>query len=177
MENACKLLVFLLLTSSFLFAQEEKEEHIFKGQSTIYYEYHGISGVPYSIHYDRVLIKLKKAYINASVGLGTYSDDYEKYFSVPFSINYTTSLKKHHFEAGIGVTYSKIERKTDDKKVFNDFFLGPKFGYKFQAKDKIFIKLNLNIYKRVRKNKHSESSFNGLESLPYLAGLGVGYSF
>lgn len=177
MKNTYKLLAFLLLTSNFLFAQEEKEEHISKGQSTIYYEYYGISGSPFSLHYDRVIVKNLKSYINTSIGLGTYSDNYEKYFSIPFSINYTTSLKKHHFEAGIGITYSKIERKTDDKKVFNDFFFGPKFGYKFQAKGKIFIKLNLNIYKRTRKGKSPESSFDGLESLPYLAGLAVGYSF
>lgn len=142
MRKTYKLLTFFLLVNGLLFAQERKEESIFKGQSSVYYEYYGTSGSPYSIHYDRIIVKNLKSYINASIGLGTYSNDKEKFFSVPFSFNVTTGIKKHHFEFGMAVTYRKLEKlQSETELIKKDWIWGPKIGYKFQAKIKFFLNL------------------------------------
>lgn len=174
MKKRFKLLAVFLLANSFLFAQEEKEEHISKGQNTIYYEYYGISGSPYSIHYDRIIVKNLKSYINASIGLGTYSNDKEKFFSIPLSFNVTTGIKKHHFEFGMAVTYRKLEKlQSETELIKKDWIWGPKIGYKFQAKNKVFFKLNVNLMNK----KEDNDLFFDLETLDYLIGLGLGYSF
>ena len=111
---------------------------------------------------------------NSSIGVGFDSRDYIKYLSIPFSINLTTGLKKHHFEIGLGATYRKFENKKPEVNIsINEWFYGLKTGYKFQSKNKIYCRANLNMYSENEK----DDSFLNLKFLDFLLGLGIGYSF
>jgi len=55
--NKRMLITCFILLNIVVDAQEKNTEFIYNGQHAIYYECYGISGVPYSIHYDRIFIK------------------------------------------------------------------------------------------------------------------------
>ncbi len=168
------LIICFILLNLEVNAQEKSTVYIYKGQHAVYFEHYGISGVPYSIHYDRNLIKNETFYINSSVGVGFESRDHIKYLSIPFSFNFTTGVKKHHFEIGLGATYRKFEKQKSEVKITrNELFYGVKTGYKFQAKNKIYCRVNLNMY----DEKEKYDSFLNLRFLDFLLGLGIGYSF
>ncbi len=172
--NKTMLIICFILLNLEVNAQEKSTEYIYKGQHAVYYEYQGISGVPYSIHYDRIFIKNEIFYINSSIGVGFESRDSIKYLSIPFSINFTTGVKKHHFEIGLGATYRRFENNKPEVEIIkNELFYGLKTGYKFQAKNKIYCRVNLNMYDK----KEKDDSFLNLSPLDFLLGLGIGYSF
>jgi len=171
--------IFLLLFSLFLIAQEE-EKYIFKGQSTVFLETGGTSGTPISIQYDRVLFVGSEGYLNASLGFGTFFKDDLDYFTIPSSINYTIGVKKSHFEIGIPIIYRKTKTNKHKKE---HLFYGLKLAYKYQAKEKLFLKITTNFLGHYEL-KNTSSKDCGLlgcainwEKLHYLLGLSLGYSF
>lgn len=159
--------------------QGEKEDKIYKGQSTVYYEFLGISGSFFSLQYDRVIVKNTKSYINASGGVGYYFAEGKNSWSVPLSINYSTGIKTNsHFEVGFALTYVNQFSNEPEMEIL---YGGVRLGYKFQARDKMFFRISVSPMGKILEfEDHEPCTYldcDFLNSFYFFGGLSIGYSF
>ncbi len=166
-----------------LFSQNNvKKDTLNRAKNTVYYEFFGISGSPYSLQYDRVIYQAPSYYINVSGGFGFYNYGGSKKYSFPFSINSTTGKKNNHFEFGLAFIYKNEENQKYTNP--NVIFFGPKLGYKYQKRhgSGVFVKSGVNfmlgtIHLQSKKTDCGLFGCDFLDNLFYLLGVSVGYSF
>ncbi len=170
--NFLMLSIFICTISSF--AQEDEKPIIYKGKRSFFVESSGFSSTAISLQYDRIFSIEENHYFNYSAGFGIghidISDDMKR-FSIPLSINYSTGLKKHHFELGTGLNYLYTDEKSG-------ILTGLKVGYKYQS-DHLYFKLSSAItdYVLVFEEKNEGLDFGDLDLIYNLLGIAVGYSF
>lgn len=152
-------------------------------KNTILIEVVGSSGSNLSLQYDRIIKQLNKSFFNATIGIGYFPSlnaHFNPIYGLPCSLNWTSGLKKHHLEIGLGITYTNgiiqvrdsipPQNKAESlKAVFSTF----KISYKYQRKDGGFF-LKIGFTPLIQIYRFSKTDVGGY-FIP-LAGVSLGYT-
>ena len=179
---------FFLFSQSFI-AQTDSDS-ITLNKNTIFAEIFGSSGSQMSIQYDRIIKTFHNSYLNLNIGFGylpSLQSDLNPIYGIPLALNWTSGLKQHHFETGLGLTYGngtvQIRDSLSPKNKLESYvgiYATLRIGYKYQNPNgPLFFRVGLTpmlkIYRLSRREFYS-SPFALGNFLPSV-GIGLGYSF
>jgi len=179
------IVILFHLFPFFVVAQEEKDSAKI-AKNTFFIEGLG-NGFWYSVNYDRILLYKNNTKITGRLGVSflykSILNSNDNIWAIPFEMNILMG-KKHHFEFGLGITYSYGANSYGDYygRIFNSssLWLMPRIiGYRFQKRQgSFFIKAGIPVFiKIIELNKEYENDgrYKTSNIFPFL-GIGLGYT-